>query len=178
MAPAGRPLSEWVCLALVAEGPTHGWSVARTLAAGGDVGRVWTLSRPLTYRALAQLVGAGLVAASGTSPGRGPARTMLTATPAGRRALRRWLRTPVAHVRDVRTELLLKLALSERAGVDPLPLLRAQRDALAPAFAALARQARSRRADRVDRWRHASSQAVRRFVDAEITRAERRTRRR
>jgi len=170
VAPAPRGLAESVCLALVAERPTHGWSVARVLAPDGDIGRVWSLSRPLTYRALAQLVADGLVVESRTEPGAGAARTILTATPAGRRAARRWLRAPIEHVRDVRTELLAKLVLSERAGIDATPLLEAQQAAFAPALGTLARQARAADADAVDRWRHASSQAVRRFLEGELRR--------
>lgn len=170
MAPAARGLADWVCLALVAEGPTHGWSIARLLAPGGGVGRVWSLSRPLTYRALAQLVADGLVVESRTERGAGAERTILTATPAGRRAARRWLRTPIEHVRDVRSELLVKLVLSERAGIDPTPLLEAQQRAFGPALDTLARKARAADADAVDRWRHASSQAVRRFLEGELRR--------
>lgn len=167
MAPPDRPLSEWVCLALVAEAPTHGWAVVRALAPGGEIGRVWSLSRPLTYRALDRLVADGLVVEAGVAPGSGPRRTMLRATPRGRREVRRWLTTPVEHLRDVRTALLLKLVLAERAGLDVWPLLAEQRRRFAPAFAALASRARNRDADAVDRWRHASSQAVRRFLEGE-----------
>jgi len=170
MAAASRPLAEWVCLALVAEKPTHGWAVGRLLAPDGDVGRVWSLSRPLTYRALAQLVGDGLVTESGVEPGAGATRVILTATPAARRAVRRWLRTPIEHLRDVRTALLVKLVLSDRARLDPRPLLEAQRDAFEPALDTLARRARASGADAVDRWRHASSQSVRRFLDGELRR--------
>jgi DNA-binding PadR family transcriptional regulator len=168
-----RPLAEWVCLALIHEAPTHGWAVARLLAPNGDIGRVWSLSRPLTYRAIERLTADGLVRASGDAAGSGPRRTMLAATPLGRRAVRGWLRRPIGHLRDVRTELLCKLVLGERAGIDPQPLLDAQRRAFAPAFDTLAGQARDRGADVVDRWRHASSQAVRRFLDQESRRRHR-----
>lgn len=170
MALPSRPLSEWVCLALVAEAPTHGWAIARVLAPDGGIGRVWSLSRPLTYRALDQLVTDGLVDRAGVEHARGPARTILTATPTGRRAARRWLRTPIGHLRDVRTELLCKLVLSDRAGLDPQPLLEAQRAAFEPAFDALTKRTRGKEADAVDRWRHASSEAVRRFLEAELRR--------
>jgi DNA-binding PadR family transcriptional regulator len=170
MPPAERPLAEWVCLALVDEAPTHGWAVARTLAPEGDVGRIWSLSRPLTYRAIDRLVADGLVVASGVAPGSGPARTMLRTSPAGRRAARSWLRQPVAHLRDVRTELLCKLVLAERRNASARPLLDAQRQTFAPAFEALTRRARARDADVVDRWRHESSEAVRAFLDRESRR--------
>jgi DNA-binding PadR family transcriptional regulator len=165
-----RPLAEWVCLALVAEGPTHGWAVARLLSPDGEVGRVWSLSRPLTYRALERLVDGGAIREAGETPGAGPRRTVLVAAPPGRRSVRRWLQRPVGHLRDVRTELLCKLVLGARAGIDPAPLLETQLRAFEPAFRALARQARQRDADVVDRWRYSSSQAVRQFLSRESSR--------
>ena len=71
---AGTPtlsVAEQVCLALVVEGQSHGWAIGTLLAPEGDVGRVWTLSRPLTYRAVDGLVDKGLVARVVT--GHGPA---------------------------------------------------------------------------------------------------------
>jgi hypothetical protein len=43
-----RPLAEWMVLGLLAEQPSHGFALARLLAPGGEVGRVWAASRPLT----------------------------------------------------------------------------------------------------------------------------------
>ena len=45
-------LGEWACLGVVAVAPTHGFAVAQRLRPEGDLGRVWSLSRALTYRAL------------------------------------------------------------------------------------------------------------------------------
>jgi hypothetical protein len=60
------------------------------------------------------------------------------ATPDGRAAAQRWLHTPVEHVRDIRSQLLLKLALLDRAGDDPADLLRSQREVLEPIARAMA----------------------------------------
>jgi DNA-binding PadR family transcriptional regulator len=168
----GLSLAESVCLALIVERSQHGWALVRTLAPDGEAGRVWTLSRPLTYRAVDGLVDGGLIARKGEVTGRGPKRQMLTATAKGRRRADRWLATPVEHLRDVRTELLLKLVLAARAGRDPRPLLRAQQVAFEPMFAA--RQVARRRAgaDDVDRWRYESSLAVRRFLDSALRAAD------
>jgi hypothetical protein len=46
--------------------------------------------------------------------------------------------TPVLHVRDVRSQLLMKLAVLDRRGADPSALLTRQRDLLEPIVAALA----------------------------------------
>jgi PadR family transcriptional regulator AphA len=58
-------------------------------------------------------------------------------TPAGRAAAQRWLHTPVEHVRDIRSQLLLKLALLDRADDDPADLLSRQREVLEPIVRAI-----------------------------------------
>lgn len=161
-------LGEHAVLALLVERPRHGWAIVRELAPDGDVGRVWSLSRPLAYRAMDSLGERRLVRPSGTEQGHGPRRTILSPTATGRREVDRWLATPVAHPRDVRTELVLKLVLSERLGADPRPLLRAQRRAFRPVFASLAAAAAAPGADVVDRWRHQSALAIERFLDGAL----------
>lgn len=169
----GVSLGERVCLALIVAEPRHGWAVAQALAPDGDLGRIWSLSRPLTYRAIDGLLARRWIVRKGAVPGAGPVRHMLSATAAGRRVTASWLDAPVAHIRDVRTELLLKLLLLRARHADPRPLLRAQRRAFAPRFRSLERAARAPGADDVDRWRHESSLAVRRFLDASIAAAAR-----
>lgn len=132
---------EWAVLGIVAEGDTHGFEIARQLAPDGEVGRIWSLPRPLVYRAIETLKRHGLVRAAGTvSSPRGPTRTVIRVSPAGREQLERWLQEPAHHVRDVRSLLLLKLLFLDRAGADPAPLIAAQRQALAPLQDALADQ--------------------------------------
>jgi DNA-binding PadR family transcriptional regulator len=161
-------LGEHAVLALIAEEPRHGWAVVRELAPRGELGRVWTLSRPLAYRALEQLAAQRLIRATGTERGEGPRRTIYAATPAGRNELERWLASPVDHPRDVRSELLLKLTIAKRRGVDTRPLLRAQQRAFRPAFTGLEKAARARGADIVDTWRHESALAIQRFLEREL----------
>ena len=151
-------------LTLLAEQPRHGWAIVRELAPSGEIGRIWSLSRPLAYRAIDNLQARRLVRASGTEPGDGPRRTILTATASGRREVDRWLASPVEHLRDVRTELLLKLVFAERAGHDGRPLLRAQQREFHAIFAALDRAANRPNADLVDHWRRENADAVRRFL--------------
>ena len=122
-------LAEWVVLAVISERPTHGFAIAQLTAADG---RMWQIPRPVVYRALGRVEAAGLITNDGTEPGNGPQRTIYAATSAGRKAVAAWLQTPVEHVRDVRSHLLLKLALLHRAGTDPADLLRRQQAILAP----------------------------------------------
>ena len=159
---------EWAVLAVLAERPAHGFAVARAMAPDGEIGKVWSLRRPLVYRAIHVLCDAGLARPTGTvASGSGPRRTVLEVTPAGRAALRRWLWNPVDHVRDARSLLLLKLLFITRSGRDPRQLLSGQRgrfEALAERLTAAAGTAEGFDAVLV-RWRLESTTAAIRFLD-------------
>jgi molybdopterin-binding protein len=156
-------LPEAVCLALLGQGATHGWQVGTLLGPDGEIGRVWSLSRPLTYRALEQLGDKRLVRRGPAAAGTGRERQILKVTAKGRRAADEWLATPVEHLRDVRTALLLKLVLRERAGLEVEPLLRAQQEHFDERISALTAGANP--PDLVGLWRRESARAVRRFLD-------------
>lgn len=114
-------------LALLAEQPAHGFALSRVLAEDGELGQVWTMPRPRVYRAIDDLREAGLIEAVETErSARGPNRTVFAPTPAGALAVEQWMAKPVAHVREARSELLLKLVLTQRAGRDLQPLAAAQ----------------------------------------------------
>ena len=163
-------LADWVVLGVVAEQPTHGWPVVRMLRADGELGRVWTVPRAVVYRSLTTLTERGLLEARGEAEGvRGPQRTIVGATARGRAALRRWLETPVRHVRDVRSELLVKLALLARVGRDPQPLLARQLAVLEPVIRSVSAQPSGAGFDLVlARWRREQALAVERFLRSSI----------
>jgi DNA-binding PadR family transcriptional regulator len=157
-------LGEWACLGILYQGPAHGFAVAARLKPEGDVGRVWSLTRPLTYRSLDQLVQRGYVRAVGEERGiAGGNRTILAATRQGRARLRAWLTTPVPHLRDLRSELLLKLVLAEQCGIDVSGMLDRQRAVIVDIAAAINESPDAD--DVVTLWRRASSEAALRFVD-------------
>ncbi len=157
-------LGEWACLGILCAKPSHGFAIAALLKPEGEVGRVWSLSRALTYRALDQLTQRGYVQPKGEEPGiAGGNRTILAPTRSGRAHLKKWLDQPVGHLRDVRSELLLKVVLADMNGVDTTAMLVAQRDSFAPMAARLAAQDDT--ADPVAMWRIESSQAAVRFVE-------------
>jgi len=122
-----------------------------------------SLTRPLTYRAIDGLVDKGLVSRKEHATGRGRDRVVLAVTAAGRRLVTRWLDAPVQHLRDVRTELLVKLALRDRAGLDNELLLIAQQQLFEPTITTLTSTRDDD--DLVDVWRRESARAVRRFLD-------------
>ena len=121
-------LAEWLVLCLVCEQPRHGFALATLLGYEGDMGQVWRVPKPVIYRALQRLEMLGPVRTTEQqASGQGPVRSLVNATPAGRKATSAWLTRPAPHNRDVRSELLVKLALLDRAGADPRLLLLAQR---------------------------------------------------
>lgn len=160
-------LTEWTVLALISEDPTHGFAIFQLTAPGGELGRIWHIPKPVIYRAIGRLEEAGLVAPQNVEPGRGPQRTIYSATPAGREAAAAWLDTPVEHVRDVRSQLLIKLALLDRAGTDASGLLRRQKAILQPIASAIAAERPQRRGFDATllAWRRATAAAALSFLD-------------
>lgn len=160
-------LGEWACLAIIAQAPAHGWAVARRLGKDGDIGRIWQQSRPLTYRSIDLLGGRGWLEQVGEEPSRrGPPRVVMGATRRGRAALTEWLRTPTDAVRDLRSELLLKLTFCRQLDVDDRPLLTAQQQVIDDHLAALTRELDNDPDDIVLRWRHAATTAASSFLQS------------
>jgi len=166
----GRDLvpGEWAVLGLLAEAPAHGFALSKALASGGEIGVIWTVSRQLVYRTLGVLEDNELVHAIGTEAGPGPERTIMDVTPQGRLAVGHWLSEPVAHVRDARSLLMLKLVFLKRSGRDVRALLESQRELLLPAAAA-----QRERATSADGWQQAVELWRSECVDAVISFTER-----
>ena len=165
-------LSDWLVLCVVCEKPVHGFAVAGLFSRDGSLGQAWQVSKPAVYAAMERL---GLVQMAGEQrTSQGPARSLVEATRAGRMTARRWLGEPVIHGRNVRSELMMKLGLLDRAGGDPRDLLRKQRAQFGPLAAALA--------DHVDTttgiehalalWRHKAMSATMQFLDEAAREAE------
>ena len=116
----GLSLADWLVLCVISEAPTHGFAIACLLAHDGSLGRVWHVQKPVIYRAARRLEHLGLITVAEKQPSRlGAALARLQATAAGRQAAGRWLREPVGRPRDIRSELLVKLALLDRRGLIP-----------------------------------------------------------
>lgn len=169
-------LNEWVCLALLVEGPAHGFALAKELEPGSDIGRILTVRRPLVYRAIDRMVVAKFIEPDRVEPGAsGPNRTVHQVTDDGRGAVDRWLQTPVQHVRDLRVEFLLKLRLRERRGLGTRRLVNRQRSVLGPTLAELSKRGSAAGSgggksggggpDVVDVWRAHNAGAVSDFLD-------------
>jgi DNA-binding PadR family transcriptional regulator len=157
--------TDYAVLGLLSEGPSHGFAISKQLDPDTEVGRVLTVRRPLVYRSLDRLVDAGYAEPVSTERGEGPNRVILRTTARGRARLRRWLAEPVEHVRELRIEFLLKLALVRRSGDSPIQLIRAQQRALDPTLEALDEQVTGDE-DHVELWRRHNALAAGAYLEA------------
>ena len=171
-------LTEWAVLGLLRDGPAHGWDVARAFVPDGEIGRVWTVSRPLVYRAITRASRARLRRRPWQQRRAPPVHSGCCSRRrrgAGRRS-GAGSRGPIEHVRDLRSELLIKLLLLERSGTDETPLLRAQLELLDRGEHALA--ARVGETEGFDRtvavWRLSTARAARVVRRGAARRASRR----
>ncbi len=157
-------LNEWAVLGVLVDTPRHGYDIAAELKADTPLGDIWTVNRQLVYRAIDRLEALELAQPRRREPGAGgPPRTIYGPTRQGRAALRTWLATPVNHLRDVRSALLLKLALIDLLGLDNLALIDAQQTALADRLRELT-QPPDDPTDVAGLWRHHSANAVDQFL--------------
>jgi PadR family transcriptional regulator AphA len=154
-------LARDVVLALVVQEPRHGWAIHDELAPTGQIGRAWTLSRQLVYRAIDTLEADGFVKRAKPKDGGGGDKVIISPTAKGKAHAQQWLEEPVAHLRDVRTELVVKIMLRERAGLSLLKFIEIQRETFIPLIQAIENSP----ADTpVDMWRRESASAVKRYL--------------
>ena len=136
------------------------WARTVTWARSGIV------QRGVVYRSLDRLLDLGLIRSAGEEPSHaGPGPLPGRGHRAGQAAAASWQHRPVQHTRDIRSELLVKLALLHRSGTDPHDLLVAQRAQLVPIADAL--RDRIAAATGFDRtlllWRYETASATIRF---------------
>ena len=166
MARQDAQLARNVVLALVVHTPRHGWAIHEELSPTGDIGRAWTLSRQLVYRAIDTLVEDGLVKRATPKDGGGGDKVIISPTAAGKRTAMLWLDSPVTHLRDVRTELVLKVRLREKMKMPLDSFLSLQHEVFDPLIASINKDSSS---SPVNLWRKESANAVKRY----LTRLER-----
>jgi DNA-binding PadR family transcriptional regulator len=159
---------DWAVLGLLVSSPAHGFALAKELSANGRWGQVWTVPRPLVYRALSTLEARGLISIDRSEDSRlGPPRAVYRATRSGAAAFLTWLNTPVAHYRDTRSQLLLKLGFLWIRGESAEPLLSQQLAVFEPMQQGL--RDKLSNVDGFDRtlalWRLESAQALIRFIE-------------
>ncbi len=85
MAKQDAQLARDVVLALVTLTPRHGWALHEELAPTGEIGRAWTLSKQLVYRAIDSLATDGLVRRAAPKDGGGADKVIISATAKGKK---------------------------------------------------------------------------------------------
>lgn len=161
-------VGEWAVLALLCEGPRHGYAIATLMGPDGEIGRVWSLRRPMTYRTLTALGKLKLIVVDSVEPGTtAPTRRVFRATPEAQERVAAWLEQPEEHVRDLRSLLLLKVHFLRRRDRSVADLLHAQREVLLRQERSLVerRQIDDELGRMLARWRWAMTDAALRFVD-------------
>lgn len=161
MARQDAQLAKNVVLALVVEEQRHGWALQQELSATGEIGRAWKLSRQLVYRAIDTLEDEGLVKRATPKDGRGADKVIISATAKGKSHIAKWLNEPVTHLRDVRTEMVVKVMLRQRADLPVADFVARQRIVFEPVFRAIEQ---SKEDGAVDAWRRESASAVKRYL--------------
>jgi DNA-binding PadR family transcriptional regulator len=163
---------DWAILAVLSEAPTHGFYLAQLFARRAELGFIWTIQRPQIYRGLEYLEAYGFITPLRQEESEaGPKRTLYAATKTGKRALTTWLSHPVEHVREGRSELLLKLVFLERRKLSPKKLLQAQRKQFERVRKTYQEQlVIAKSAERIVlKWRLETLQAALRFIGQQLT---------
>lgn len=104
---SGKNLSKLVqpsLLALLANGPSHGYALTESLA-GQFAGWSSPPRHPAVYRLLRQMEAKRLVRSESAVSGKGPPRTLYTITEEGRACLERWIESLEAYGRAIQTFL-------------------------------------------------------------------------
>ena len=109
-APGSLPVTTYAVLGQLARGPSSGYEVKARLESGAA--QFWHASYSQIYAELRRLADLGLAGEEHVRQDARPDKRVYTITPAGRRALRAWLREPwgLASLKD---ESLVKLTLAD-----------------------------------------------------------------
>lgn len=110
--------AEYGILGLLRDKPAYGYELQRHFSGRRGLGRVCPVEPGMVYANLKSLSGLELIDGSWDNSTY-PPKAIYTATDAGEAAFQRWLMTPVARIREVRIDFLVKLyfALKEDRGL-------------------------------------------------------------
>jgi len=103
-------------LAVVAQGPIHGYDVCRSLPT--EIGPLWALGKSHVYALLLKLEKASLVSHQRIGQQSYPAKNVFSITRKGADILEVWVTQPVYHIRDMRLEFPAKLWIARRMGIE------------------------------------------------------------
>jgi DNA-binding PadR family transcriptional regulator len=102
-----RNPAEFPVLAVLIQGPLHGYDLCRRLQQ--EIGQIRRIGKSQVYALLAKLEREGLVQRERVGQENLPAKNIFTLTAQGESTVLEWLKTPTLHVRDMSLEFPVKL---------------------------------------------------------------------
>jgi len=106
----------YAMLGLLRDQPAHGYQLQHAFGVGGDLNAIVPVEQPTLYAALKELARRRLIEGREAREGLRPPKVVYALTADGRRALIEWLREPVARMRQVRLDFLLKVYFNRARG--------------------------------------------------------------
>src|SRR5262245_60889861 len=106
----------YVILGLLRERSMHGYEIAQHFKPEADLGQVVPADMSTIYTFLKDLQEHGLIRGERVTVGARPPRTVFSLTAEAEPLFLEWLRRPVARIREVRLDFLLKLYFARRFG--------------------------------------------------------------
>jgi DNA-binding PadR family transcriptional regulator len=113
---SGLSLGEYAILGVLRERPMHGYEIARRFAADLDLGLVAPIDMSNVYAMLKDLQEQGLIEGRRETVGRRPPRTVFHLTDDAERQFLQWIEEPVGRMREIRSDLLVKLYFCRSIG--------------------------------------------------------------
>jgi DNA-binding PadR family transcriptional regulator len=106
----------YAILGLLHERSMHGYEIAQHFAPDADLGQVTPADMSTIYTFLKDLQEHGLIRGKRETVGARPPRTVFSPTEDAESLFLDWVRRPVARIREVRSDFLLKLYFAQRLG--------------------------------------------------------------
>lgn len=119
----GLNVAEYAALAILRERPMHGYQIARCFADESALGLVLPIDMSAVYAILKELHEQGLIEGRRETVGARPTRTVYHLSRDTDALIEGWLEEPVARLREVRLDLLVKLFFCRRIGAHCTALL-------------------------------------------------------
>src|SRR5919106_245529 len=104
----------YAILGLLRERPMHGYEIAQHFKPEEDLGQVTPADMSTIYTFLKDLQEHGLIRGRRETVGARPPRTVFSPTEEAEPLFLDWVRRPVARIREVRSDFLLKLYFAQR----------------------------------------------------------------
>lgn len=120
----------YAILGLLRERPMHGYEIAQHFKPEADLGQVVPADMSTIYTFLKDLQEHGFIRGERVSVGARPPRTVFSLTAEAEPVFFEWLRRPVARMREIRLDFLLKLYFAQQLGAaEARALVKAQLEA-------------------------------------------------